>query len=467
MWRIFTLCTFVCAALWVGPLPAGADPSQEISTEQYIYPTVMGEVLRPTEPPGVELTARGRNVRGVYIPVTRLVSWTPRQMIRWVQRVGANAVIIDIKDDKGRVTFSKEIPNATRNPHGIVPRMDKFIEQLKAHDIYTIGRLVCFKDNMYVRDNPDAAIKDRRSGKIWRDRATVTWLDPYSTEAHEYIASIAVAAEAFGFDEIQLDYVRFPVDAGSRNAYFSNRRDNMARFEAIAALLARVDRLISVPLSIDVFGLTALRPGDREGLGQSLEHLAPYLDAISPMLYLANWPKRHWENPTPKKTYALVYGAVQRIRDRLGDAVVVRPLLQAFEYRAANFSVDFIYNQIDAASTAGASGHLFWNQAGYYTKVALAWRRVEMNAELRQKKEAAGDDEGATKAALKRPSKEKTEAPPDLPAKSAAPAEATPVKEVPKTKNGSSAPKPPPEKPKEADESRSSTEGQGHRPPSG
>jgi hypothetical protein len=338
---------------------------------------VMGEVLRPTEPPGVELSERGRNVRGVYLPITRLAHWSPRRLVDFVKRVGADAVVMDIKDDKGRVTFTRKLIDAEGSPHGIIPRMEQFISVLKENNIYAIGRLVCFKDNLFYKKNPDAAIRDKRTGKVWKDRTNISWLDPFSLEAHEFITSIAVAAEELGFDEIQLDYVRFPVDGLSRYAKYPNREGKMARYEAIAALLARVDRQIDVPLSIDVFGLTAFRAGDREGLGQSLEHLAPYLDAISPMLYLANWPKRHWENPKPKKTHALVHDAVQQIRSRIGDAVVVRPLLQGFKYRALNFGVDFINNQINAAETAGSSGHLFWNQSGHYTKVSVAWRRLE------------------------------------------------------------------------------------------
>jgi hypothetical protein len=368
----------IACTVFITSSAAPADPSHKLSTKLYIYPMIMGEVLRPTEPPGIEMTDRGRNIRGVYIPIGRLMSWTPKQLVKWVERVGADAVILDIKDDKGRVTFTRQLPNANKPPHGIVPRMKTFVEHLKSNNIYAIGRLVCFKDNLFIRRHPDTAIVDKRTGEPWRDRTNLTWLDPFSLAAHEYIASIAVAAEALGFDEIQLDYVRFPVDGSARYARYPNREKDMARFEAIAALLARVDRMIHLPLSIDVFGLTALRPGDREGIGQSLEHLAPYLDAISPMLYLANWPKRHWENPTPQKTHALVHNAIVRIRNRLGDTVAVRPLLQGFKYRAANFGVDFIYNQIDAAETAGSSGHLFWNQAGYYTKVALAWRRRQL-----------------------------------------------------------------------------------------
>jgi hypothetical protein len=256
--------------------------------------------------------------------------------------------------------------------------MEKLVKSLKAKGVYVIGRLVCFKDNLLPRLHPETAMRERGTGKIWRDQSGVAWIDPFSIVAHEHIVNIARAAQELGFDEIQLDYVRFPVEPGARNARFPNRKvKTMERHEAIAALLSQVDHALSIPLSIDVFGLTAYHPGDQDGLGQSLEHLAPYIDAISPMLYLANWPRFAWEDPKPSRTRALVHNAVRRIRRRLGDNIAVRPLLQAFKFRAQNYGQAFIHNQIEAAETAGSSGYLFWNQSGNYRLVKVAWRRLE------------------------------------------------------------------------------------------
>ncbi len=359
-----------------------AEPSQLlVKTKHYIYPTVMGEVLRPNEPPGIELSDRGRNLRGMYIPVGRLVSWKVRKLVSWVKAVGANAVIMDIKDDRGRITFTNELPLFPGSPHGVVPKMGKLVTRLKEEGIYTIGRLVCFKDNHYSRRKPELAIRDKRDDSLWRDPTGTRWMDPFSMDAHEYIAAIATAAAELDFDEIQLDYVRFPVDVGARWAKFPSRKKEMARYEAIAALLARVDHQLSSPLSIDVFGLTSRQLGDKEGLGQSLEHLAPFLDAISPMLYLANWPRVMWENPHPRKTHQLVHNAILKIRSRLGEDIAVRPLLQGFPYRAQNFGVAFLSNQISAADQAGSNGYLFWNQAGNYRKLAAVWRRMDAEEE--------------------------------------------------------------------------------------
>jgi hypothetical protein len=330
--------------------------------------------LHPTDidPPGSELTEKGRDVRGIYLPIIKLVKHSVDELVRFVvDEVGATAVVIDIKDDFGRVTFTRGLEGAGRRHHGFYADMPALVAALKAEEIYVIGRLVCFKDNYFHKVADKAGVRDRRTAKIWRDGIGMAWLNPYSEEAHDYITRIARAAEDIGFDEVQLDYVRFPVDSESRYARFVGRPP---RHQAIAGLLERVDEALAIPLSIDVFGITAFQKGDANGLGQSLEHLAPHIDAISPMLYLANFDRRYQEDSKLSDIRTLVHNAVLEIRDRIGDEIAVRPLLQAFSYRTKHFGADFIACQIDAAITAGSSGYLLWNQKGNYRAVVRAWR---------------------------------------------------------------------------------------------
>jgi hypothetical protein len=374
-----TIVTALAALLCVGVASADPNPPPEpIPPSETIYPdcsTALG--ARPPEAPGSELSERGRNLRGLYVPYGRVRAWTPRQLVRWVQKIGVNAAVIDVKDDRGRVTFARDLPLADGRPHGQVGGMERIVSALKEAGIYTIGRLVCFKDDQLYRLRPETAVRDLRSGKPWTDIVDMHWVDPHSELVREHIESVARAAQEVGFDEIQLDYVRFPVDSRARWARYPNREGEPKRYEVIAALLERVDRALDIPLSIDVFGLTAYKPGDPDGLGQSLEHLAPYIDAVTPMVYLANWPRNYWDNPRPSKTYDVINGAIERIRERLDDRIAVRPLLQAFRWRAKNFSTSFIHNQIDAAVSGGSSGYLFWNHSSNYYRVKLALEQLD------------------------------------------------------------------------------------------
>jgi hypothetical protein len=368
---------FAIAALGA-PLAALADPAPSaVPPAPEILPQTGAPPEQPADAPGSELTARGRGLRGVYAPYRKVVRSKPEAFAKWVESLGADAVIIDVKDDRGRVTFSRGLAYAKGPMHGGVRDMAAVVRALHERGIYAIGRLVCFKDQALALLKPVTALRRRGTDAVWRDRGGLAWVDPHSEIAREHIVTVARAAEALGFDEIQLDYIRFPVEPGARSAIYPNKDGEPARHEVIAGTLEAVDRAIRIPLSIDVFGLTAYHPGDADGLGQSLEHLAPYVDAITPMVYLANWPRRYWENPDPVTTHALVEGAVREIRERLGDGIAVRPLLQAFRWRAKLYSHAFIADQIRASQEGGSAGHLFWNQGGNYGFVQTTWKRLD------------------------------------------------------------------------------------------
>jgi hypothetical protein len=336
--------------------------------------------------PGSEMTERGKNIRGIYLPVSRVKTWKQRRLVRWIKTTRANAVVIDVKDDMGRIVFTDDLPYAQGSPNGYNKKLGSLVTRLKENDIYVIARVVCFKDNLLSWAHPETAVTDARNGKKWHDRSDSRWIDPFSQLARDHITSVAAAAEELGVDEIQLDYVRFPVEKNSRFARYPNKSKGMKRYEAIAQLLQQVDNAIKLPLSIDVFGLTAYHPEDSEALGQKLEYLAPYIDAISPMVYLANWPEHYWKTPNPRRTHKVIKGAVERIYERLGENIEVRPLLQGFKWRADNWGYGFVANQIDAASNGGASGYLFWNAAGQYRKVRQVWINMDREAESEKQK---------------------------------------------------------------------------------
>ena len=380
------LRTIVAALTFALPLAAAADPAPSASPPDEAIDD--RAPLAPAEgTPGSELTARGRDVRGVYIPYPKVRKAKPEALAKWVLGLGANAAVVDVKDDRGRVTFTRDLPYARGPMHGEVKQMAAIVRAFHDAGIYVIGRLVSFKDQALALSQPKVALRHRKTGAIWRDHGNLAWVDPHSELARAHIVSVARAAEALGFDEIQLDYIRFPVEPAARDAVFPCRDGTPARWDVIALTLAAVDRAIRIPLSIDVFGLTAYHPGDADGLGQSLEHLAPYVDAVTPMVYLANWPRRYWENPDPDTTHGLVEGAVREIRRRLGDGIAVRPLLQAFKWRAKLFSGAFIADQIRASQGGGASGYLFWNQSGSYGIVQTTWRRMDAVAAAAEKDE--------------------------------------------------------------------------------
>jgi hypothetical protein len=133
-------------------------------------------------------------------------------------------------------------------------------------------------------------------------------------------------------------------------------------------ILRRVDQAIRIPISTDVFGLTALRRGDPAGLGQSLEHWVPYVEIFSPMLYINGMQSLMPPGKT-ERAGRLIYVAVKKLRDRIGPVPVIRPFMQAFAAGADYYTPEFIAEQVRGARTAGGDGFLFWHPGSSYGMV--------------------------------------------------------------------------------------------------
>ena len=132
-----------------------------------------------------------------------------------------NAAVIDIKEYEGRVYIDGiKIVNSYNLYDPAIPDIEQYLKQLKEKGIYTIARIVVFRDNAISRKKPELAVKNP-DGTIWTDRRNVAWLDPYNKEAWQYNLQIAKKAAEIGFDEIQFDYIRFPSDGNTRNCRYS------------------------------------------------------------------------------------------------------------------------------------------------------------------------------------------------------------------------------------------------------
>ncbi len=180
------------------------------------------------------------------------------------------------------------------------------------------------------------------------------------------IEALTKEAQDFGFDEVQLDYVRFPVDEGVQYARYP-AEDGTSRPDLLIELLQRIDRALTIPVGVDVFGLSAYREGDPSGLGQDLEAWVDHVEVYSPMLYINSM--RSWHRDVEDRSRFLVESGVSRLRERLGPRPVIRPFLQAFARGAGHegFNPLFIARQIIGAKRGGADGFLMWHPGARYS----------------------------------------------------------------------------------------------------
>ena len=303
------------------------------------------------------------------------------RVLELAARTELNAVVIDVKGDRGWILYRTEVPEAlavgAQGP-GTLKDFDGLMADLKARGLYTIARIVTFKDNILANSRPDLAIIDTRTGKPWIDNEKLAWVDPFREEVWRYNVAIAREAAKRGFDEIQFDYVRFPTDGKLGAAKYASPNNKETRLPAIAGFLGLARRELGplgVYVAADVFGYTAFNENDTD-IGQRIEELAPHLDYFCPMVYPSGYHVGipGFRNPV-QHPYEIVHESVRLIRQRSTHSKVrVRPWLQDFKDYAFDkriFGVTEVRAQIKGADDAGAVGWMLWNPRNDYTAGAL------------------------------------------------------------------------------------------------
>ncbi len=311
-------------------------------------------------------------IRGVHM--TGWAAGSARQrrlMAQHLKAAGLNAVVIALKEFDGKV-FVKGVPQtvALGSYVNAIPDLAEAVRDFRSQGIYTVGRIVLFKDDILARKRPDLAVR-RPDGKIWTNYNGVAWVDPYQKEVWEYDLAIASRAAAAGFDELQFDYIRFPSDVNISLCRYS-RPDHTKATAAqdIVDFLAEAEkrlRPLGVTLSIAVFGLTTTDDTGM-GIGQHIARMTQHVDYVSPMMYPSHYHKGEYGIPNPNKDpYRTIHMGLRDARERLGPNFArLRPYLQ-------DFSMGFHYGpaqlraQIFAAARMGVTNWVLWNPGNRYT----------------------------------------------------------------------------------------------------
>ena len=338
-------------------------------------------VVEPTRDQ-VEVVLRPQAIRAAYLTYFGVGDRGIRgRVLDLLARTELNAVVIDVKGDRGWILYPTKVELAvSAGAHGpaTLREFDALMADLKARGIYTIARIVTFKDNILAQHRPDWAVTDTRTGKPWIDRENLAWMDPFREEVWNYNIAIAHEAIERGFDEIQFDYVRFPTDGKLAAAKYSKAVSKETRLPAIAGFLARARRELGAHgayVGADVFGYIAFNENDTD-IGQRVEELAPHLDYICPMVYPSGYHVGipGYRNPV-QNSYHVVRESVRLIRKRAAHLQVrVRPWLQDFRDYAFDrriFGVSEVRDQIRGSDDGGGTGWMLWNPRNDYTGAAL------------------------------------------------------------------------------------------------
>jgi hypothetical protein len=216
----------------------------------------------------------------------------------------------------------------------------KIVEYLKGKNIYVAARIVCFQDGI--------------------DRLPV-----HGSKLKGLYNLVSSAADS-GFDEIQLDYIRFQ-DGGFPYPL-------KKKYEFIEGLLSDFRRLTEqkkIKLSADIFGRIVYNRNDY--IGQKIEVFAPYTDVLYPMLYPSHFTGDRQKMSSPGET--VKEGTLKGLKRVEGGKVLIQPYIQAFPYNIqyARVKLDmYVALQIKAVEETEARGWVAWNPNGDYSSVFRA-----------------------------------------------------------------------------------------------
>jgi hypothetical protein len=293
------------------------------------------------------------------------------ELIDIINTTNANAVVIDIKEEwvwyDTEVQFYHEV-GTVRPAYDLTQLLDRFHQS----NIYTIARLVVFKDSTVAEAHPELAIRDSVTGGPWRDFNGVAWVNPMHRELWTPNLDLAVEAASAGFDEIQYDYIRFPTDGDLSTMDFGQPYTQEARQSAIEGFLAESRRrllLTGARQSADVFGF-AMVVDDDVGIGQHFASIAEHVDYLSPMVYPSHYSDGQFGLPGHPNEFPheIVDISLQGGVDRLGGhSLQIRPWLQDFDlYGMTPYGPEQVRAQIQAANEHGTSGWMLWDPENRY-----------------------------------------------------------------------------------------------------
>src|SRR3989339_98083 len=327
-----------------------------------------------------------KELKAVYI--SAWVAGSPKfrdSIIKMIDETELNAIVIDVKDSTGRVSFDMPVPNIQKEGsiEKRIANVRALTDTLHKKNIYIIGRVSVFQDPYMTKKHPDWSVTKKSDGTVWKDRKGLSFLDPAKKEVHDYIVSIAKGAYEEGFDEINFDYIRYPSDGNMKDINYhlkegESRGDNIEKF--FKYLSTEVKKEKNIPMSADLFGLTTEATDDM-GIGQVWEKALPYFDFLCPMVYPSHYPAGHagYKNPS-NYPYEVInralISAVKKTEKVGADKSKIRPWLQDFDLGAV-YTKEMVQAQIKAVYDNGLTSWMLWDTANKYTPSALKLESVQ------------------------------------------------------------------------------------------
>ena len=323
-------------------------------------------------------------LRGLYVNRWAALGRKLNHLIGVAKRTEINALVIDVKDDRGFVLYRSSVPLAreigadTADGHWLSgEKLRALLDTMVAHDIYPIARIVVAKDPLLARKKLDLAIKRKSDLKPWLDKNGNPWLDPHQRVIWQYAADLAREAYDIGFSEVQFDYVRFPDERRLINESVYPLAKGRTRAQVIREQLGFLRQTLKphgMRVTADVFGLTATDTTDM-GIGQQWEMFVDQVDVVLPMIYPSHFARGTYRLRNPNAhPYKTINNALKDAIARtapINNAAKIIPWYQDFTLGAPHYYAAQIRAQKKAGYDNGFQSWILWNPKSNYTLAAL------------------------------------------------------------------------------------------------
>lgn len=308
-----------------------------------------------------------------------------------------NTFVVDVKDEKGMRYRTELAQQKAIGGEVTISNLKALVDTMHAHNIWTMARIVVFKDPMLSKAKPDWSIKNPGGG-LWMDKAGNTWVSAWDPNVWEYNIQIAEEVLKAGFDEVQFDYVRFPEPFPSlpKQIHPNAKGD---RTDAIVEFLNKAKPRIKAHggiMAADLFGLSPNDPKDVQ-IGQNWERIIAVVDHVLPMTYPSHYLPTHLKgvprpNQMPYETIikSVGMGVVRANRLRDGGAPTARiiPWLQGFSApwvtRNYPYGPEQAAAQIKGVYEVGLEDWVFWHPGSKYELISAAFAKGDTKPQAKK-----------------------------------------------------------------------------------
>lgn len=344
---------------------------------------------KETEESAVKVSAQpGKKpvkVKGIYISGYMAGSEGMEKILDKIKGTEINTVVIDVKNDDGRITFAMDGAPMVQEigaEERCIKDMNALMKELKSRGLYTIARVVAFRDPYLAEKKPEWSLKNK-DGSLHRDNKGLAWVNPYRQEVWDYLVEVGIEASEIGFDEVQFDYIRFATDSSMNEVVFDEKdTKGRSKTDVITEFIQYAYGKLSphdIFVSADVFGTIIGSKVDAERVGQVYEDMAEHLDYICPMIYPSHYSDGNFDIEHPDmEPYKTILAALDRSKQELLEnkkegkkQAVVRPWLQDFTASYLDHYIPYgpkeVRDQIQAVYDAGYDEWILWSASNRYT----------------------------------------------------------------------------------------------------